>query len=299
MYHGVVSRIQDPELDRWAITQAEFARHIAFLSQFYEVVSLGQAVDAVQSGYSLPNAVVLVFDDAFANVLQNARPLMRERRIPYSVAVPVGLIGTKRTIWSLEAKLMLLRAPVSEIRLPLQAGTQRFILTTRSRRLAAAKIFLDDLSSSSDAARRSRLEAFFEQLPPGARDHLLNEFGEFKLMRSDDIRQIHAEGASILAHGLFHIPLDDSESPDLIEGEIFGSKKALESMIQAPLQYFVYPYGVTCAAAERLVRAAGYRAAFTTRHGALRAGQDLFQLPRIAAECSLSHLKYQFATLSA
>ena len=63
------------------------------------------------------------------------------------------------------------------------------------------------------------------------------------------------------------------------------------------MEYFVYVHGVSSPAAARLIRSAGYRAAFTTLHGALRPGNDVLQLPRVAAACTLTHLRYQFTQL--
>jgi peptidoglycan/xylan/chitin deacetylase (PgdA/CDA1 family) len=300
MYHGVVSRIQDPELDRWAITQAEFARHVDFLTRSYEVLSLTEAVKTVEEGHPLRDTVVLVFDDAFANVYRNARPLLRERRLPYCVAAPAGLVGTSRTVWSLEVLLLLLRAAVPVVRLPLRNGTEDLPLTTRQQRLAAARAFLDDtLRADPETVRRSRMQTLSEQLPAGTCDRLMEEFGELKLLSAEQLRELHTEGVTIAAHGSLHAPLPENEATEVLEREIAGAKAALEAMLHTPAHYFVYTYGVYCPEAIRMVRASGYRAAFTTHHGALGPKLDPFALPRVAAECPVAHLSHQFARLSA
>src|SRR5438270_13720771 len=98
MYHGVLNQIADAELDRWDVTRRAFIRHLDYLLSHYRVVSLEQALQGVAaSNRDCSNWVVLTFDDALASVYQVVRPLLRERDLPYMVAVPAGLIDSGRT----------------------------------------------------------------------------------------------------------------------------------------------------------------------------------------------------------
>jgi peptidoglycan/xylan/chitin deacetylase (PgdA/CDA1 family) len=297
MYHGVVERIQDARLDRWNIAKEEFARHVDFLSRSYQIVSLADVVEAVEHGHPLPDAVALVFDDAFANVYRNARPLLRERRLPYCVAVPSGLLGSKRTEWALEVQLIVLRGALPRIRLRENGGATDWPLITRRQRAVAAKALLNHLLAAPHNARRRQIEAVRDQLSASSWDGLMDEFCELKLMNADQLRELHNEGVTIAAHGSLHVPLAECEPLEILHQEIAGAKDTLEELLCSSVDYFVYPYGISSRAAIEQVRDSGYRAAFTTRHGLLRRNEDLFQLPRIAAECPLSHLCQKLDTL--
>jgi peptidoglycan/xylan/chitin deacetylase (PgdA/CDA1 family) len=299
MYHGVVARLQDRVLDRWAISQAEFARHLDFLCASYDVISLEALVEELERGQARPETVVIVFDDAFANVYRNARPLLRDHGVSYAVAVPAALVETGRTIWSLEVQLIFLRARVPSVTVRVNDRDETCFLGSHKQRVAAMNRYLEYLRALPDAMRQPRIQGLLDQLPAGELDRLMEEFGEFKVMSSDQLRKLHAEGVGVLAHGFTHVALREGETLGVFEREVVASRRALEAIIGAPMEYFVYSYGMTCPAAVRMVRGAGYRAALTTRHGALSCDTDLFDIPRIAAECRLPHLRQDFARLIA
>lgn len=56
------------------------------------VVALDRAVEQLQAGNEQP-AVVLTFDDGFADVYDNAWPLLRERSLPFTIYVASAHIG--------------------------------------------------------------------------------------------------------------------------------------------------------------------------------------------------------------
>ena len=57
-----------------------------------DVVSLDEALDRLDAGDARP-AVVLTFDDGFGDVYDNAWPLLRERRLPFTVYVASAFVG--------------------------------------------------------------------------------------------------------------------------------------------------------------------------------------------------------------
>jgi len=56
------------------------------------VVSLDEATDRLQAGRRTPSTV-LTFDDGFADVYDNAWPLLRERGLPFTVYLASGHVG--------------------------------------------------------------------------------------------------------------------------------------------------------------------------------------------------------------
>ena len=299
VYHGVVSRIQDPELDRWAITQVEFARHLDLLARNFQVVPLGQVVTALTSGNALlPNWAVITFDDALANVYRNARPLLRNHGMPYAVAVPTGLIGTGRTIWPLEVRLILLRSQQPVMRLPLAVGYETVYGYRRKSRQAAAQQLWAELRVAQDAERQQRLDLLHQELQPGEFDQLMEEYGELKLMDQKQLQKLHAEGVTLMGHGSLHSRLVEGETPAVLYREIAGAKRALEDLVADPVEYYVYPHGLVTSAARAMVRDSSYRAALTMRAGCVRHGCNALELPRIATECTVGYLRQQLVQLA-
>lgn len=81
IYHRVGGGTTN-ELD---VTVEAFERQVQVLAQ-HDVLSLDAALDRLQAGNSSPS-VVLTFDDGFQDVYQNAWPLLREHRLPFTIYI--------------------------------------------------------------------------------------------------------------------------------------------------------------------------------------------------------------------
>ncbi len=69
-----------------------FRRQLDMLER-HDVLSLDAALDRLEAGDASPS-VVLTFDDGFADVYRNAWPLLRERRIPFTIYLASAYMGT-------------------------------------------------------------------------------------------------------------------------------------------------------------------------------------------------------------
>lgn len=69
-----------------------FRRQVEILAD-HDVVSLDTAMDRLGAGDASP-CVVLTFDDGFADVYENAWPLLRDHRVPFTIYVATDYMGT-------------------------------------------------------------------------------------------------------------------------------------------------------------------------------------------------------------
>lgn len=69
-----------------------FRRQLEILDD-HDVVSLDAALDRLDAGDVSPS-VVLTFDDGFADVYENAWPLLRDHRMPFTIYVATDYMGT-------------------------------------------------------------------------------------------------------------------------------------------------------------------------------------------------------------
>ncbi|MFJ9952953.1 polysaccharide deacetylase family protein [Kitasatospora sp. NPDC091207] len=90
IYHRVGGGSPD-ELD---VTTADFTAQVDLLAELPpgRVVSLDEAADRIAAGRRTPGTV-LTFDDGFADVYDNAWPLLRERALPFTVYLASGHVG--------------------------------------------------------------------------------------------------------------------------------------------------------------------------------------------------------------
>lgn len=104
--------------------------------------------------------------------------------------------------------------------------------------------------------------------------------GERPYMTWEEVRALRAAGTEIGSHTLHHRAL-----PDLPAGErlrdLAMSKEGLEWRLDAPVRFLAYPFGRYDADTIAALKAAGYRAAASTRLGLNNPGDDLYALKRI------------------
>lgn len=80
-----------------SVTPAEFRQQMMLLKTHdYQVVSLDKIIAALVAGQPMPdNWVAITFDDGFANVFHNARPVLRELNFPYTMFLGPALIDRR------------------------------------------------------------------------------------------------------------------------------------------------------------------------------------------------------------
>ncbi len=88
IYH----RVGGGSPDERDLSPAAFAAQVELLSSS-DVVSLDEAGDRLERGDERPG-VVLTFDDGFRDVYDHAWPLLRERRLPFTVYLASAYVGS-------------------------------------------------------------------------------------------------------------------------------------------------------------------------------------------------------------
>ena len=85
-----------------SISPEAFKSHMEYLDAHHTVVSLQDVVSAIQHNTTLPeNAVAITFDDGYANILDNAHPILADLGFPYIVFInpdEIG-VGPKQLTW--------------------------------------------------------------------------------------------------------------------------------------------------------------------------------------------------------
>lgn len=87
IYHRIGGGTTD-ELD---LPTGVFARQLDLLAS-HKVLSLDDALDRLDVGDTRPS-VVLTFDDGFEDVYREAWPLLRERRLPFTIYLATAYVG--------------------------------------------------------------------------------------------------------------------------------------------------------------------------------------------------------------
>ncbi|MFO1412790.1 MAG: polysaccharide deacetylase family protein [Burkholderiales bacterium] len=270
IFHRVLAR-PDP-LRPFEPDRERFREVAAWLSDWFRVLPLGEAIARLRSG-SLPSrAAAITFDDGYADNLHVAAPVLSEFGLPATCFVATGFLDGGR-MWNdtiIEsvrgARSDVLRIPALDLALPVTDNAQK-----------------------TDAI--ARLIGRVKHLPPHERADAVAAVSEAAgatlptdlMLTSDELRALRATGVTIGAHTVTHPILAAVDEADA-RREIADGRDRLASLLREPIDLFAYPNGRAVqdygSVHVAMVRQAGFSAAVSTNWGACSAKSDVFQLPR-------------------
>ncbi len=249
-YHRVCLRRTDPH--RLCASPARFEGHLERLKQTLPILRLGDLVASLHRGTLPKRAVVVTFDDGYADNLREAKPILERQGVPATVFVSTGHLGSLRGFWWDELEKLLPRSDYVQAHAALRS------MPPAEREAALARI----RARSPDASL------------PCPEDLPLNPEEACALAQGDLIE--------IGAHAHTHSVL--SALPEAVQrDEILLSKRELEELIGRPVRTFAYPYGGVRdfgSITTRLVRESGFTCACATVPAPVSRGTDPFALPR-------------------
>jgi len=234
-------------------TVRTFERQMAWLGASGRAVALDDVLRARDGGPPLPRGAVLVtFDDAYADFASAAWPVLERHGVPVVLFVPTAFPGAAgRAFWWDR-----LHAAVREARGELATPVGR-------------------LSVASDAERRRAyrlLRAHVKRLPWDEAMALVDEIAAGapgsapRVLSWPELRRLAGAGVALGAHSRTH-PLLSRISPEQVAAEIAGSVDDLRRETGRAPAAFAFPGGDVQAGAADALRAAGVRIAFSTARG--------------------------------
>ncbi len=260
------------------VSASALRRQLEHVARRRELVPLAtaQRILAEPARPGASDVAAVTFDDGYAEVVEHALPVLAELRVPATMFVPTGYVGTERRLPHdrLHASLSELRArgiPVDRADLP--AGLQALLSACADAGPAStldrliSRLSPDRLLALADALER-RLGLDPGALPPGTR-----------LASWDDLRKAQAAGVEVGGHTVNHAVLANLPLAEA-RREVEGCRDQLDAHLGARPRAFAYPNGYHTPAVRELVRAAGFDAALTTEDEENRHGGDPFALKR-------------------
>ena len=257
------------------IDATRFDRLVALLARSFQVLTLGQAIERLHGGTLPPRALVITFDDGYADNAQIALPILQRHGLAATFFVSTGFLDGGR-MWNDTVIECLRRTRLERVDLA-EFGLGAFELTGADHRRAAIEALLPRIKYLPLAAREDATSRLQARLAVPALPHDL-------MMRSSDVVALHRAGMEIGGHTVHHPIL--TELPDAAaEAEIAAGRQHLQTLIGAAVDVFAYPNGRPGrdydARHVAMLRAQGFRGAVSTAPGmAATTRADLLQLPR-------------------
>jgi len=297
MYHRIAEVSSDP----WGlcVSPRHFAEHLEVLTNHGSILRLQQMVEALEDGNLPRRAIAVTFDDGYADVLHNAKPLLDHFRIPATLFVTTGEDRQKRGFWWDELDSLLLqtdRLPET-LRLEINGQTYTWALghTTHSKEEDGPHYRSWKAWKEAPTARHRLYRTLWQllsKLPENERETVLDQLTAWAgvtpaeqpsqaLLSTEEIATVARGGlVEIGAHTVTH-PLLSSLSVSSQREEIQRSKTSLEQMVSRPVVSFAFPYGNYVAETVSIICDAGFRCACSTAGDIVREDSSRFQLPRV------------------
>jgi len=254
---------------------ARFDELCGWVSRWFNVLPLDEAVRLRAAGKLPARALAITFDDGYADNHDVAMPILLRHGLSATFFISTGYLDGGR-MWNDSVIEAVRGTTLGELDLTsLAPGLGRYVLGELKQRREAIHAIL----------------SVVKYLPPPRRLEVVAEFARLAgvelpddlMMRSDQVRAMREAGLLIGAHTVNH-PILLKLPADEILRELRESRQTLERLLDEPVRLFAYPNGKPGVdyddAAAELVRREGFDAAFSTAWGAAGPGSDIFQMPR-------------------
>ena len=300
LYHSVARTLSDP----WGVRvqPRNFAEQMTVLREHAHPMSLPEFHAALDAGAVPARAVVVTFDDGYVDNLLVAKPVMIRHRVPGTVFVASGYVGSSREYWWDELDRLLLSPGALPRHFTVAVGDNTFnadlqgdaslslLKAWRSRRWRGWQaacptrrhpVYRDLwelLRKATTAQREAALESLrikFNRREGGRPTHRCVTLPQLRELAADGLIEIGAHTATHPSLGA--ISVDDQRR------EISESKAALEGMLQKAITSFAYPFGSKddySQATIDLLKWAAFSRACSNFPEAISPQTDRFQLPR-------------------
>jgi peptidoglycan/xylan/chitin deacetylase (PgdA/CDA1 family) len=252
---------------------ARFEQEMRWVTRWFNVLPLADAVDRLRAGALPARALAITFDDGYADNATVAAPLLRRLGLTATFFVTTGVLDGGR-MWNDTVIEAIRRAPEGTLDIP-ALGLGRLQLSGCASRREAIDRVLTAIKRRPYAQRQELVSRIAEAAGCELPDDLM--------MRADQVRELCSLGMDVGGHTVTHpilLSLDDARA----EHEIARGRDDLMQITGRSVDLFAYPNGVPGSDYDTrhvaMARRCGFMAAVSTAHGVAARGADLFQLPR-------------------
>ncbi len=296
MYHGVTATDgMNSNYFGKHVHVERFREQLEYISRNYRIVPLDDLVRKLRENDLTENIAVITFDDGYLNNFTVAYPVLRALRIPATIYLTTGYIGSDNWFWTdlVEHAIVNMHKTVLDI-----AGLRSsFRISTLPEKLRA----IADIKKSLKCFDETSLMSTLNEIKSACSAEKEKPFENYQALKWDHIAEMNNNGITFGAHTVNHVIL--SRYPfERAEWEIIHSKKTIEEKTKKPVTSFCFPNGKTGDFTFEIKKclADHFQCALSANSGRVMPDDyDLFELKRVGMEneTSCTHLARNLRTL--
>jgi peptidoglycan/xylan/chitin deacetylase (PgdA/CDA1 family) len=290
MYHSVMDNPEQHGASFGGIIHSTrvFARQMEIIARHYRPLALDELVKILEGCNSVPRrAVIVTFDDGYADNCEIAAPVLNRFGIPAAFYVVVDSIASCQPPWPIRVRHAFLSTRVAIWNDP---AARRWPLGKHDERLHAFEAACVHCGRLAGEAQENAVVAIETQLDsaPYAPNQRL-------MMSWEQLHTLGKQGHVVGSHTLSHPNVAQLGAREA-EQELCASKQKLEQQLSQPVWHFSYPNPVLdphCTdETAALSRRVGYRTAVTSRRGLVRPKDNPLELSRILPTKQVDGLRW-------
>ncbi|MDP1684470.1 glycosyltransferase [Hydrogenophaga sp.] len=258
----------------WFTSIEQFNKTLDFIEKNYRVLTMSEAIEALDKGGLPQRTACLTFDDGDPTWLTNVAPELQRRNFPATFYVSTGALAGE-PIWHDRLADVFARLSAPEFSWP-ALGIRSLKMETAEQRIRAMEQITRLIKYQFAQVRNTMLTEL--ELACG-----IDRSGRRSDFNAQMVRDLSAMGHEIGSHTVTHPILTFCSAGDALN-EITQSREELAEIIRAPVRSFSYPNGKPGLDFDldhaAMVKGAGYTSAVTTAHGRMSKGGSTFLIPR-------------------
>jgi len=280
LYHRVTHLKNDPQL--LSVTPENFYEQVSLLRKKYTLLKIEEFSDLITRKKKIPrNAVVLTFDDGYADNYQEALPILESLNSQALFYITTSNLDTNKELWWDELERIFLCDAIlpPSIDIAIRDKPYHFPTATVKERFDIYYAIHPLLKYTSIAERNkviSELQQWAGLSTEGRSTH--------RLVTIDELQKMNASAAAVIgAHTINHPALSTLSYEEQLS-EICLSKAFLEKMLDKEVEHFSYPFGSKKDYNRNSIKAckeSGFKIVCANYYNQAHSWTDIFQVPRI------------------
>jgi peptidoglycan/xylan/chitin deacetylase (PgdA/CDA1 family) len=297
MYHRVLPKelaqgTDIPVQSGMYVTPASLRLHLSYLKAHFTIIPLAELVRRLKVGEDISRCAVLTFDDGWLDNYTYAYPILKELKVPATIFLASGFIGTTRWFWPENIAWAVLSVRSKRIDISMLPDALLHLLKSDTHMNMEVEESIErivvEMKSWDEPQRLSVAKscALLREKTTGESERLLMNWDEVREMSQS---RLVSFGSHTVSHALL-----DQLPVEKIQQEVVECAEDIQSHIHASAELFAYPNGNYTQQVSSILSTSGITAAVTTKRGLVKKDSPLLELPRIAVHEDISYTRALF-----
>jgi len=215
VFHDVSNSNESHYSKEYSTSIARFREQLDLFQDIFEIISLEQIVTDSHLDKN-KNYAAITFDDGFYSVLKNARPILKDRGIPYAIFLNGAAIKDNQ-LW------------FSNIEIAGKSYEEKILNISQTE-------LLEGENPISAIYSRGKFNKYFRE------NYKLTDKGKKIYLDYEDILLLKEEGVLIGSHSYDHFALGFCDE-ETARAQIDDNHELLKEIAQKTIQHFAIPFG--------------------------------------------------------